>query len=392
MASSWDRDLAELALDYVNIHAGSLTEAWQALSVQYLVRSVLVVSDRALKGAPFDYQSAKCTVRELYDALAATYGLVWEQDARTGVAWFHPRELTPDPILTTNIRVEQEQLGLPLQTGILEPLAHGRVAGLTVKRWGSLFRNTFDYAVDVRAGVYSVRDLLNLCCVANPTKTFFAQVGDGGVFLTPVSLASDEVRPAPVGALHLWDAEIGQARPRREPTRGQVMAALADKRAEVRHAARNYLEAIIWSVNVDELVRRGSSIEQTLWACIGVTSVLVRSEEATHQASLETMGRLATDDFLAMCEPELAVMTALECARLTQGARALEIISKRKFVADELAPVISDACRVASSSDYVRQALRAESAAALVNALRPLAAMIRLPDAGKLQYTLASAL
>ncbi len=358
MASSWDQRLAELALDDVSIHASSLNEAWRAVSVQYLVRSVLFVSDGPSTGAPFAYESARCTVREVYDALAATYGLAWEQDAHTGVAWFHPRELNSDPVLTTNIRVERDQLGLPMQSGILEALADGGVAGLTVKRWDSLFRNTFDCAVDVRAGVYSVRDLLNLCCVANPTKTFFARAGDGEVFLTPLNLVSDEVRTVPSGALHLWDAEIGQARPQGEPTRGQLMKALAAQRAEVRLAARNYLEAIIWSVDVDELVRHGGSIEQTLWTCIGVTSILVRSEEATHQASLETLGRLATDDWLAACEPGLALMTALDYARLAKDARALEVVSRRDFAADELAEVIPDACRVAASSDYVRRGPR----------------------------------
>jgi len=166
------------------------------------------------------------------------------------------------------------------------------------------------------------------------------------------------------------------------------MTALANQEAEVRHAARNYLEAVIWSIPVDEWLRSGTSIAQTLWACIGVTSVLVRSEEATHRASIETEERLATDDFLAECEPGLAVMTALDLARLTKDARALEVVEKRNFEANELAGVTSDACRIAALSGYVREALQAKSADALVGVLMPLAAVIRLPIAGELEFKL----
>ncbi|MCZ7385148.1 MAG: hypothetical protein O8C63_10440 [Candidatus Methanoperedens sp.] len=390
MASIWDKDLTKLELDNVRIHQGSLADAWKALSTEYLVRSVLVASDRALERMPFDYESARCTVKDLYDALSATYGLAWVQDELTGVVWFYPAETAYDHILTTRVHVAWDQPGLPMQSGILESLGTGSAAGINVKQWGSLFRNTFNYAVDVPAGTYTVQDLLNMCCAANPTKTFFAQVRNGEVFVTAVNLVSDEVRSVPAGALHLWDVEIRQGRGKGAPTQEQVMAALAHHDPEVRRLARNYLEAIIWSVPVDEWVNRRNSTVQTLWTCIGVTSVLVRSEEATHQAAIETMERLATDDFLAECEPGLALITALELARLTRNARALEVVRKRNLGANELAGVVSDACRIIALSGYVRQALKAKGADAIVGVLKPLAAVVRLPIAGKLEFKLAT--
>src|SRR5262249_46357512 len=157
---------------------------------------------------------------------------------------------------------------------------------------------TFNFAVDVPAGVHTVRDILNLCCVANPTKTFSVRVGDGGVFATAVNLVPDKMDSVPVGVLDFWDKEIRQGHPEDGPTAAQIMEMLAHQEAEVRRAARNYLEAIIWSAEVDGWASRASSTEQVVWTCIGVTSVLVRSEEATHRASIETMEQLATDDFL----------------------------------------------------------------------------------------------
>jgi hypothetical protein len=389
--SNWDSDLPNLKLENVAFHASSLIDAWKCLSTEYLVRSVLVTPDRALEGRPFDYESARCTVRDVYDALAATYALGWGQDERTGVAWIHPMQLPTEPILRTRVETTWDQFGLPMQSAILEPLAENGATGIAVKQWGSLFQNTFDYAVDVPANVYTVQDLVNLCCIANPTKTFHAQVGQGRVLLTAINLVSDKFRPAPLGALHLWDARIREGRGKGTPTSEQLTTALAEREAEVRHAARNYLEATIWTAEVGELVDRSTSTQQALWTCIGFTSILVRSEEATHRASIETLQRLATDDFLAVCEPGLAVMTALELARLTKDARALGVIEQRDFEAISLSSVISDACRVAALSTYVREALRSKSAEALVGALRPVAVMVRLPAAGKLEFKLASA-
>jgi hypothetical protein len=390
MVSIWDKDVPKLNIDNVRIRAASLTEAWNTISTEYLVRSVLVASGRTPEGIPFNYESARCTVKDLYDALSTTYGLAWVQDELTGVVWFYPAETAYDRILTTKVHVAWNQLGLPMQSGILESLGAESATGISVKQWGTLFRNTFDYAVDVPAGTYTVRDLLNLCCAANPTKTFFAQVRHGRFFVTAVNLVSDEVRPVPAGALHLWDVEIRHGRGKGAPAQEHVMTALSDHDPEVRHAARNYLEAIIWSVPVDEWVNLRNSAVQTLWTCIGVTSVLVRSEEATHQASIETMERLATDDFLAECEPGLAAITALELARLTRNARALEIVRKRNLGANELAGVASDACRIVALSGYVRRALQAKSPDAIVGVLKPLSEVVRLPVAGKLEFELAT--
>ena len=391
MAASWVRDTTKLECDNIKIHAGSLAEAWQAISTKYLLQSVLVTSDRTSKRIPFNYESAGCTVKHLYDALAATYGLDWIQDKHTGVAWLHPVELAYDRILRTKIDAARDNLGLPMQSGILEPLGADNATNIKVKQWGSLFLNTFNCAVDVPAGTYAIRDLLNLCCVANPTKTFLAQARHDEVLLTATNLVPDKMTKIPAGALHLWDIETEQGRGKDAPTRDQVMTALADRKAEVRRAARNYLEAIIWNINADEWAEHVSTSAQTLWTCIGITSVLVRSEEATHPASIKTMERLATDDFLAKCEPGLALITALDLARLTKSDRALKMVKERKLGARELAGVTSDACRIANLSVYVRNALQSKSADSLPGIMAPLATIVRSPIAGKLDFRLAAA-
>jgi len=380
--AQWDRNLPNLTLENVSINAGSLSEAWKNISTEYLVRSVLVTRDGTSAGRPFVYQSPRCTLRELYDAIAAGYELTWTQDERTGVAWFYPQELSIQHVLSTKVHLDQDHFGLPMQTGVLEPLSVNNGTGIRVKQWGTLFQNTFNYAVDVPAGEYTIRDLLNLCCVANPTKTFFVQVDHDASFITAINLVSDKVQPVPVGALRWWETEVG---PRNGvPAEAQVIAALANDNAKVRRAARNYLEAIIWNVPLDELAGGASSSSDSLWTSIGITSILVRSEQATHLASIEMMERLATGDLLTDSEPGLAVMTALDLARLTKDSRALGVVKKRDLPDNELTGIMPDACRVAALSDFVRQALDKT-----LDVSPAFVAIVRLAHEGKLDFKIA---
>jgi len=376
VSSQWDRNLPNLTLENVSINASSLSDAWKNISTEHLVRSVLVTLDQTPDARTFDYQSPRCTLRELYDAIAARYEITWTQDERTGVAWFYPKELLIEDVLSAKVHIDQDHFGLPMQAGVLEPLSVDNGTGIRVKQWGTLFQNTFNYAVDVPAGEYTIRDILNLCCIANPTKTFFVQVSNDASFITAVNLVSDKVRPVPVGALRWWDAEIG---PRNGvPTEAQVIAALADDKPEIRRAARNYVEATVWNVPLDELANRASSSSDSLWTSIGITSILVRSEQATHLASIETMKRLATGDLLTNSEPGLAVMIALDLSRLTKDSRALDVVKKRDLKDNELTGIISDACRVVALSDFVRKALDETSSA--------FAAIVRLAHEGKLEF------
>ncbi|MCP4218518.1 MAG: hypothetical protein GY765_28040 [bacterium] len=361
MSLQWEQDLLNLTPGNVSIQARSLTRAWKELSTAYLLRSVLFVSDVVEEDIPFHFQSEKCRNRDIFDALASTYQLTRVADERTGVSWFLPKGQAYDRVLAPVIQLEPEQLGLPMQSGILEPLALViENSGILVKQWGSLFQNTFNYAVNLAAGEYTVRDILNACCAANPTKTFLVRKTDKRAFITAVNIVSDAAETVPAGALYLWDSAIGPRLNGEVPTQKHVMTALAHQDAKVRYAARNYLEAIIWNAPVDQWVASGSSTEQVLWTCLGVTSVLVRTEEATHPASIETIKRLATQNFLTRCEPGLAVMTALELARLTKDASGIRVIKKRNPGAIELVGVLPDACRIAALSGFVRNALQTE--------------------------------
>jgi len=353
MRPIWDRELPSLEIENVELRADRLTAAWHAIGTAHLVRSVLA-NATASPDAPFVFQSNRCTVADIYRALASNYGLDRLQD-QTGVTWLR-RGAASTEALARRIRVPRDQPGLPMQSGILEPLG-ASAASLNVKSWGSAFLNTFDYAVDIPANTYQLDDVINLCCLANPSKTFAIYTSDGATVVSAVNLAAESTRPLRAGAALYWDREVRHTRRDAEPSDDDLVAALSHSDADVRAAARNYLEARIERVDVDALVRRADRVDDALWTCVGVTSVLVRSESATHTASIEVMQARATDEFMTLGDPGLATVAALDLMRLTRERHWLDIVSERRIDARALRAVVPDVCRVAALSPFVREAL-----------------------------------
>jgi hypothetical protein len=365
-ASKWDATLPGLQLAHVRVEGHSLFEAWTQASGDLMVRSVLCLTDTSPGESPFSFQADACTAQDLFNAFTAAYpDLTWTQDDRTGVIWLHPKSLLYRDILTPELTVPTDELGIPAYEGAVLRLSALPGPDLRMMLLGSGFSNTFNYAVDIPRGTYSARDLLNACCAANPTKAFCVDYNTqrGFVSVSPANLAdSDHHRPLSSprpGALRFWEAEIGPTGGA-PPTAEEIKARLADPSPRVRWAARNYVQAMIWAVPFDRWAAETPGRDQALWVCIGMTSVLVKCQDqgATHVASITRMKAEATPDFLTSGEPGLAVLTAMELCRLTKDKSYLQIVSKRKFGKGGLSGIVSDAFRIARLSQGVREALQ----------------------------------
>lgn len=356
--SVWDTALPAMQLNNVAVNAASFEDAWKHISTDFLLRSVLVVSDNTSTNIPFSFKAAQCSGVELLNALIASYpDFTWEQNNETGVIWIHPKDLAMVDILSSKIRIAVEQLGVPMQSGILEVIEGLPNIGITVKRWGTLFNNTFNYPVDLQTGEYTLRDLLNICCIANPTKTFYIRVSNGNTSISAVNLVSDKLTVPPQGALLFWTLEIGKLSGQ-VPTKNEIIDGLDNVDARIRQAARMYMEATIWNCSFDELITKCQSREQRLWVCLGTIDVLVRSEEATHIAAIEKMQAITSKDFFEKGDPNLAVLVAVELARLGNDTTALNIVSQRKFSLGTLAHIKSKIDYSARMSSKVRDALQ----------------------------------
>ncbi len=362
--SPWDATLQTLQLARVHLQASSLSEAWSQASGEFLIRSVLCVTDTSPGTRPFTFHTDACTAGELFKAFTATYPeFTWTRDSRTGIMWLHPQSLPYADILSSEFTVSEDQLGVPAFEGVVPRLTQLPGLHLRLRILGITFRNTFNYPVDVARGTYSGRGLLNTCCTADPTKAFYVYYDTRRAFFAVdfTYLADKDRRLSPrPGALRFWEVEIGPAGGP-APTEAQIKAKLADPSPRVRWAARNYVGATVWATPFDKWAADTPDPEQAIWVCIGMTSVLVKaqSQGATHLASIARMKREATSEFLTTGNPGLAVLTAMELCRLTKDARHLDVVSRRAFKKGELSGIVSDAFRIARLSEDVRNALRA---------------------------------
>jgi hypothetical protein len=253
--------------------------------------------------------------------------------------------------------------------------------------------DTYNYAVDLPAGIYSARDILNLCCVANQKTTFYIQLKQidvpkmlssvagsnlwyntvsndngsnliqRGVYFTvpgtvgPGRLVDDGIGGIRAGDLYLWQSEIDPAI-KGPPTLSQIVDALASKDPRVRSVARNYIE-MCWRV-VDEaaLVSEAGSTEKGIWTTVGVINrARTRSVALGKGPASDRMRKALQDDQELADKPGLKALAAMELARVTEDATFLEQVAKRPLSASEIADVKPDMIRSLRYSEFVRQKL-----------------------------------
>ncbi len=295
-SSGWDQRLPDLELGHVAGARDSLEEAWTWMSHKFMIRSVLYVSDETDTRTPFRFEKADCQARDLLDAVQAQYpAYQWSQDKETGVIWIHPRNVAYDEILPQEVVVEKDQLAVPAQEGVLQSLVADDDL-IRVKRWGDALRNTHNYPVDLPKGTHSVRRILNLCCAANPTKSFYIRFYSKRGFhvVTAFNLTRYKERTPP-GALHLWKLGIGEFRGA-EPSDAEVQAALSDHDPRIRRVARHYLETVAWNVDLYQWAREIEDTKTALWTVTGISSIMVRIEtRATHVALEDRLMREIAD-------------------------------------------------------------------------------------------------
>lgn len=210
-----------------------------------------------------------------------------------------------------------------------------------------------------------MRDLLNTCCIANPNRTFYIQVYTNRkpqfTVISAVSLLSDisdknkSTAPRP-GILLFWTLEIGRFTGP-APTNDQIVAKLANPDPRIRWAARMYTQAMIWHFHFEELMNKPQPQEQALWVCLGAINAFVRSEEVTYTDGIKKM-QTVSKDFFENGDPNLAVLVAVELARLAKDVTALNIVSQRKLRPGALTGIKSEINYSARLSSKVRDALR----------------------------------
>src|SRR5665213_1315698 len=172
----WDEALLNMEFREVSINAGSMLTAWEEIGAEYLLRAnIFTIAGADSDSTPFRFKKREATGKEILEALLAAYpAYTYTQDQETGVIWIHPKRIKYEDILNQKIKIERAACQIPMFTRIYQPLC-GLLSPYVIA--GSLPKSgspssSYCYFVDLPSGVFSVREILNYCCAANPTKAF----------------------------------------------------------------------------------------------------------------------------------------------------------------------------------------------------------------------------
>jgi hypothetical protein len=367
--SKWDEALLNMEFRDVSINAVGIRAAWQEITTKYLMRANIYIGVQTNSDSKvFEFKKEAATGKEILEALFAAFSAyTYTQDARTGVVWIHPKQIKYEDILKQNIKVNRPAYQIPMFSGIYRPLCSllsPSVIAASLTKSGSP-SSPYCYFVDLPSGICSARDILNYCCAANPTKAF--EVGFESVkssnqlfilifdlhYLNPMALPR-------AAAVKFWEIEIG--RPADGiPTADDINAALSDANPRRRWAAVAYLEAAQANYSPVKLIGRNDLPEKAVWVALGVENTLYKgigdlnyfNNVAAHIPGI-------TNDLMQIKDANLALIASLELAREKQDSTNLDgIISKHKYIEEEIANIRPDIYRLVNESPLVLDKLRA---------------------------------
>jgi hypothetical protein len=316
-ASLWDRALLGVELHGVHVRGDSVVETWREIGTQYGVRTVLVTLET--EGAsspdpPFAYDSNACKVEDMLRRYVTQYGnYTYTSDPATGVTWLHPRSLDYLDILREKVVVRTEIRNVPMFLGVmgranalLQPAITSHLgSGMA----GEMYQN---YPVDIAAGEYSLRDIVNACCAAHPNRTFHVRQFQGTWDISPTSvtgffLARRVVSP---GALLYWQTAV-RATPR-APSLTDLIDALSSSDERIRRAARSYIDFARDQVSVDQLISVAGLEDRGAWTAIGIVAMSCGLRGTAPRQTVLAMRKLVAEAGLA---PGLKAVLAMELAR-----------------------------------------------------------------------------
>jgi hypothetical protein len=380
LPSKWDQELLTIELGSVNIKAypadgfrPSIVNAWEQITATYLIRANIYVDLKtaiATEKRHFEFKKEKATGKELFDAFLAAYPeYTYTRDPRTAVIWLHAKDVKYDEILKAREVILRPELQVPMLSGALEPLfkllyPKPRVdVDLTGR--GPFNGNPlallaqYNNSVDLPAGIYSARDVLNFCCLSSPSLAFWAfeENENGRVSLVVPSHLVERTPSAAVrpGAIRFWETEIGDTT-NAPPSPDALAAALSDANPRKRWAAREYHKATRevshGIVSADPRI--------VVWQCLAWKAV---DAAGFGDARILKVNKVFADkkpailNDLMRLDPGAALVTSMELARETKEADVMEVVSGHKFTEAEIAAIKPDVYRIARESKLVRDKL-----------------------------------
>ena len=350
--SKWDSELLERKVGDLSIEENSLPNAWTAISYGTLAHSVLFVRLDASSEGSFKQSYKDGTFREWLDALVTAYPkYMWEQDEPTKIVWIHPKDLQLSEIFANKVNVSRDEAGLRMEDDVLEPIAAQPAAGISVDNLGTLYLNTFDYAMSVHRGATTTRQIVSECCAWRPSIGFYLRQFDNAtpVLVQPVFLPFHEHKAATADAARSWWKAQVNPSSKTSPSMTELQDALANSDPNIREAARQYLNLNTWNVMMDELLHDVPQDAKGLWTAIGVFAVMVRTEAATETDAIKTIRRIINSKggrAARKSDPALFLLASLEMYRVAGDETMLNMVKHSDATASDLSSVHDDILRV----------------------------------------------
>jgi len=384
--SKWDADLLNVTIHNVSIKSGRMQWAWEEISKQYLLRANFYMDAGSDSDTTtFEFKKESATGKELLEAfLAAFPAYTYTQNPESGVIWIHPKRIKYGDILNQKIKIDHPAHQVPMYRDVYIPLLKllaPNVVDSYDNRAGISYMGIIDpatgkppipigmfYDVDLPAGVYSAREILDLCCVANPSKAFVVRPAYGKqeplvIFLEGLH-AYNPLVPPQDEAVRFWELEIGK------PTNGmpsneEVRAAMSDAtNPEKRIAASLYVEACEFNYSPAILIGNADGSEQAIWTALEVESAEWRDAlwSDAHARFFTEMPRSIPrmgEDLKKIENPDLALLVSMQLMREKQDTSYLDaIVSKHTYTKEEIASIKPELVRAARSSEIVRDKLK----------------------------------
>ena len=227
-----------------------------------------------------------------------------------------------------------------------------------LEHFGPPLNLTFDYCVDLPAGIYSLKEVLNYCCVGNLTESFAIGRDDRGVFfIEPIDLYyGNPLAPPRVAAMKFWEIEIGKPA-NGTPNTMEISTAMSDTNPRIRWAARSYLAAARQNYQFDDLGSKINDPEKAIWEGLGIEDIVFRGIDDSQFGRIEAPW--FAKNLAKIQEPGLALLTSLEQAREKQDTGYLDaIVNAHKFSEAEIASIKPNIYRLAHESKLALDKLK----------------------------------
>jgi hypothetical protein len=362
-ASTWDANLLSVQLQDVRIKTNRIVAAWLEMATKYLLRANLCIDEGSPDQGTFGMRKDIATEGDLLQAFLTAYPTyTYTKDEQTGVIWIHGRGRKYSTILAQRVLIRQGARQVQMYNDVLTPLSGfiRQEARIDTRPLLSI-SGTLNYPVDLPRGVYSVRDILNLCCCANPTKAFLiGPTWGAGAEVSPVDLQYDNpLAPPRAAAVRFWEQELGRLTGP-APRAQEVSMALRDASPRKRWAARCYYEATAFNYRAADLLASCDTPDELVWAALGIEAAVYRGTRGEGilprlDAILrQELKRGPADTLAHLQDPGIALLTALELSKSNTSTASLdEAVRGHRFTSAERANVEPDLCRLGHGSRLV---------------------------------------